>query len=282
MSSGVGFFIGFLEMVLEETRDSESSQLSRIFREIQEKVDKTREKITEAARRAGRNPSDVLLVGVSKYAKPNDGVVEGLLRAGIFDLAENREKTFVEKATYWNVNDDNLTNSQRLDFRGKIKWHFIGAMQRNKVRKILPYTTLLHSIDSVKLLETVDRILGEEADSPSYPQSVAALLEVHISRDESKQGFAPDEIPNVLEIAQKYKRVNICGLMGMAGLNATCEETRRQFELLRKTLERCRELFPELTNFKELSMGMSGDYELAIEEGATIVRVGSALYPEKF
>ncbi|MCF0234782.1 MAG: YggS family pyridoxal phosphate-dependent enzyme, partial [Thermoguttaceae bacterium] len=159
-----------------------------------------------------------------------------------------------------------------------IRWHFIGNLQRNKARRILPFVAKIHSVDSLRLLEALDRILTEEAAAPDsrFPECVEVLLEVHISNDETKQGFTPDEILNVLPQMAKFPRVKARGLMGMAGLTATPDETRRQFAVLRELRDRCRAQFPD---FSELSMGMSGDFEIAIEEGATSVRIGSILYP---
>ncbi len=295
--------------------------------EIRENVERVRERIDAAARRSGRRGSDVTLVAVSKYAAPDDGGVSGFLRAGAFDLGENRPQKFLEKANFWaaspywnaaegpldfvprallspeektdgaspqGVADKDVANSaQSADgggFRGgRLRWHFIGPLQRNKARRILPFVSLLHSVDSLKLLETLDRILSEEseraatgkrrADEPIFPETISALLEVRLSDDAAKQGFEPNEVLGVLEKTTAFRRVKIRGLMGMAGLTASEGETRRQFATLRETLERCRSQVPERSDFTELSMGMSGDFETAVEEGATIVRVGSILYP---
>lgn len=266
-----------------------------MFEEIEKKVVEVKQRIVDAALRSGRSGDDVLMVAVSKYAEPNDGVVESFLRAGIRNLAENRPQMFLSKVEY-------LQSSGNWDYRGpkafvspsqkecesdnSLRWHFIGNLQRNKVRRILPYTTLIHSIDSWKLLQTIDRILEEESCTPEesvqevFPDNVSVLLEVHISNDDTKQGFSHDEVKKILANVDRLKHIEVVGLMGMAGLTATSDEIRRQFASLRRTLEECRSLFPELVKFRELSMGMSGDFEIAIEEGATIVRIGSSLYPE--
>lgn len=295
--------------------------------EIKENVERVRERIDAAARRSGRRGSDVTLVAVSKYSAPDDGVVSGLLRAGAFDLGENRPQNFLEKANFWaaspywnaeappldfvpqtlrtakktndaatlqNVADEDVANAvQRVDGAGasvgRLRWHFIGPLQRNKARRILPFVSLLHSVDSLKLLEALDRMLSEESEraasgkradgEPVFPETISAFLEVRLSNDAAKQGFEPDELLDVLPKTAAFRRVKIRGLMGMAGLTATEAETRRQFATLRETLDRCRTQRPDFSDFTELSMGMSGDFEIAIEEGATIVRVGSILYP---
>lgn len=295
--------------------------------EIKENVERVRERIDAAARRSGRRGSDVTLVAVSKYSAPDDGIVSGLLRAGAFDLGENRPQKFLEKANFWGASSYWNAEAPPLDFVpqasrtaeesngaaalqnvadkevasaalgvggdaanvGRLRWHFIGPLQRNKARRILPFVSLLHSVDSLKLLEALDRILTEEserassgkrsADEPIFPETISALLEVRLSADAAKQGFEPDELLDVLPQTTAFRRVKIRGLMGMAGLTATESETRRQFATLRELRDRCRAQYPDFSDFTELSMGMSGDFEIAIEEGATIVRVGSILYP---
>ena len=295
--------------------------------EIKENVERVRERIDAAARRSGRRGSDVTLVAVSKYSAPDDGIVSGLLRAGAFDLGENRPQKFLETANFWAASPYWNAGAAPLDYApqalrstenaidgetlqsvaskdvaiasqggndgvssvGRLRWHFIGPLQRNKARRILPFVSLLHSLDSLKLLEALDRMLSEEseraasgkrsADEPVFPETISALLEVRLSDDAAKQGFEPDELLDVLPKTAAFRRVKIRGLMGMAGLTATEAETRRQFATLRETLERCRTQYPDFSDFTELSMGMSGDFETAIEEGATLVRVGSILYP---
>jgi pyridoxal phosphate enzyme (YggS family) len=288
--------------------------------EIKGNVERVRERIDAAAERSGRRGSDVTLVAVSKYSAPDDGIVSGLLRAGAFDLGENRPQKFLEKANFWaaspfwdaaappldfvpqasrlaaaeSVANGEVANAEPSASGGdlgaeRLRWHFIGPLQRNKARRILPFVSLLHSVDSLKLLEALDRMLSEESEraalgrrlpgEPIFPETISALLEVRLSGDAAKQGFEPDELLDVLPKTAAFRRVKIRGLMGMAGLTASETEARRQFATLRGLRDRCRAQFPDFSDFTELSMGMSGDFEAAIEEGATLVRVGSILYP---
>lgn len=278
-----------------DSADQRNQEVSTLFDQIAARYNDTLARIDEAALRSGRTGKDVLLVAVTKYAEPDDGIVEGLLRSGVYDLAENRPQRFLEKVNYWSKTDY-WTAEERHDFvpldlrkngAHKINWHFIGNLQRNKARRILPYVSLIHSVDSWKLLETLERILEEEnqrilnEDDPKFPERVSVLLEVHISQDETKQGFTFSEILEVLPKTAELKHIKVCGLMGMAGLTATKDETRKQFASLREAMDRCRVLCPDPSAFNELSMGMSGDFEIAIEEGATIVRLGSILYPNR-
>ena len=235
---------------------SHQEQLHRIAANVCD----VRRRIEHSAIKSGRTGNDVRLIAVSKYASAGDGTVEALLAAGCTCLGEARPQELLEKAEYY-------ANTP-------IKWHLIGSLQRNKVRKILPVTTLIHSLDSLRLAEAIDRIAEEEQLPP-----VRCLLEVAISQDVSKHGVKPEEVLRVLDAMGAYKNIILDGLMGMAGLESDESQIRREFELLRKTAEsaRSRELPPNVT-LSELSMGMSDDFEIAIEEGATLVRLGSVLF----
>ena len=233
---------------------------SDLPRRIAANVQEVQQRIGAAAVKSGRSGSDVRLIAVSKYADIGDGVVEALLAAGCCDLGEARPQRLIEKAEYYT--------------EMPVRWHLIGALQRNKVRKILPVTTLIHSLDSLRLAEAVDRIAGEEQLSPIH-----CLLEVAISQDAEKQGIEPEHVLEVLDAVGAYQNIIVDGLMGMAGLESDAPQIHREFELLRKTAESARNRgVPANVLLSELSMGMSGDFEIAIEEGATLVRVGTILY----
>lgn len=276
--------------------DAPNEEKLWIFEQIETKYAEIKDRIEAAAQRSGRSASDVLLVAVSKYASSNDGIIEGFLQAGIYDLAENRPQALLAKAQYWDQVQSRNTSGPRdfvpscsrsLEATPTIRWHYIGNLQRNKARRILPYVSLIHSVDSWRLLQTLERILQEESErtplqgAPHFPNTVSVLLEANISGDDTKQGTTLQEIEYVLPQALELKHIKVCGLMGMSGLRSTADETRRQFASLRETLERCQNRYPEMKSFRELSIGMSDDFEIAIEEGATIVRIGSSLYPER-
>ena len=276
--------------------DAPNEEKLWIFEQIETKYAEIKDRIEAAAQRSGRSASDVLLVAVSKYASSNDGIIEGFLQAGIYDLAENRPQALLAKAQYWDQVQSRNTSvprdfvpscSRSLEATPTIRWHYIGNLQRNKARRILPYVSLIHSVDSWRLLQTLERILQEESErtplqgAPHFPNTVSVLLEANISGDDTKQGTTLQEIEYVLPQALELKHIKVCGLMGMSGLRSTADETRRQFASLRETLERCQNRYPEMKSFRELSIGMSDDFEIAIEEGATIVRIGSSLYPER-
>ena len=223
-------------------------------------VQEVRQRMDQAAVRSGRASSAVRLIAVSKYANLGDGGVEALLAAGCGELGEARPQRLLEKAEFY--------------AKTPVRWHLIGTLQRNKVRKILPITALIHSLDSLRLAEAMDRIAGEEQLPP-----VHCLLEVTLSQDAEKHGIEPEKVLEVLDAIGTCQNIVVKGLMGMAGLESDESQTHREFEMLRKTAEMAQNRgLPPNISLTELSMGMSGDFEIAIEEGATIVRIGSILY----
>jgi pyridoxal phosphate enzyme (YggS family) len=231
---------------------------------IVQNVESVRRRIAMSAAKSGRAENDVRLIAVSKYANIGDGVVEALLAAGCCELGEARPQQLLEKAEHYAT----------MPTFAPLRWHLIGSLQRNKVRKILPVTALIHSLDSLRLAETIDRIADEEQLPPIH-----CLLEVAISQDTEKHGIEPEHVLEILDELGAYNNIMVDGLMGMAGLESDEPQIRREFELLRKTAESARERkLPPNVPLSELSMGMSGDFEIAVEEGATLVRIGSVLY----
>jgi PLP dependent protein len=225
-------------------------------------------RIAAACARAGRGPEDVTLVAVTKYARPE--CVRGLVSQGVRELGESRPQQLAERAEW---------------FDASIRWHLIGSLQRNKVRKMLqlrtrgfseipgfcPTAVLIHSVDSLRLLSAIDRIAAEEQLQPRV------LLEVNIAREEAKHGFAPQELLQSWSDVAAASHVSVAGLMTMAPWDDDPERSRpvfRRLRELRDELQRRSAAIP----LPELSMGMSGDYEVAVEEGATLVRIGSRLF----
>jgi len=208
--------------------------------------------IAAACGRVSRDPAAVQLIAVTKYAEVD--WVRALVALGHKALGENRPQQLVERAGV---------------LEGAV-WHLIGHLQRNKVRAVLPHVACIHSIDSLKLLWRVGDIAGELGLVPQV------LMEVNVSGEASKDGFTPDTIRAEWEALRCVPNVRIAGLMTMAPLSDDPEAARpyfRRLHALRDELQSTGSL-----RLPELSMGMSGDFSVAIEEGATMVRVGSRLF----
>jgi pyridoxal phosphate enzyme (YggS family) len=215
-----------------------------------------REQIAAAAQHSGRTAQDVKLVAVTKYV--DVALTQALADAGCRELGESRPQDLWPKAQA--LADAN------------IHWHLVGHLQRNKVRRTLPLVSLIHSVDSLRTVAAIDRVAGE------LGLRSAVLLEINTSGEANKSGMQPGELPSVLEEASALEHVEIQGLMTMAALAGGDEVARRNFSDLRQLRDSCQRNLPANVHLKELSMGMSGDFEIAIEEGATIVRIGSALF----
>jgi PLP dependent protein len=227
------------------------------FDRIRHNLAEVRERIASACARAGRKDQP-MIIGVTKYVGPE--LARLLVLAGLHQLAESRPQELWPKAAALS----DLREQHPFD------WHLIGHLQRNKVRRTLPLVACIHSADSPRLLEEISR----EAVAQNLIANV--LLEVNVSGDAAKTGFAPHDVEPLLPAVMNLPRVCVMGLMTMAGLESGRDETRRQFASLRELRDRL--LSAGYGGLTELSMGMSGDYEIAAEEGATMVRIGSALF----
>lgn len=228
----------------------------QIVDRIRANVAEVKGRIAAAAARCGRRAEEVLLVGVTKYVEP--GIARLLVEAGVHELGESRPQELWSKA------------EALVDL--KISWHLIGHLQRNKVRRTLPLTSWIHSVDSLRLLREID------AEAAAMGRSADLLLEVNVSGDAAKHGLQPDEVEPLFPEITLHKKVNVRGLMTMAALEGGPDRARRDFAALRNLADKLRPQCSDNISMNELSMGMSGDYEAAIEEGATMVRVGSALF----
>jgi len=209
-------------------------------------------RMTSACRRAGRNSGDVRLVAVTKSVPIE--VIPTLHSLGETAFGENRPQQLIERA-------------QSLP--GDVEWHLIGQLQRNKVRAVLPWTRWIHSVASPQLLERIGGIAGELGLCPTV------LLQANVSGETAKQGFSPDELLVEWPALRRVPHVRIAGLMTMAPDTSNTE-------IVRATFRGLRELRDELSDsefpLRHLSMGMSQDFEIAIEEGATLIRLGSILF----
>jgi pyridoxal phosphate enzyme (YggS family) len=231
------------------------SDRSRLFADHRARV---RERIAGAARQSGRPPQAVRLVAVTKYVGTEDAAA--LLAAGCADLAESRPQALWAKA-------------EALRDRA-VQWHLVGHLQRNKIARTLEAAgdLTIHSADSLRLLEALDDAAAHRG------RAVSVLLEVNISREAQKGGFEPDSIEPLLPALANFRNVQVRGLMGMAAQHENADDARPEFARLRALGERLAAVAAAGLSFAELSMGMSHDFEQAILEGATLVRVGSALF----
>ncbi len=221
---------------------------------IASRLEKVRERMYEAAIRAGRNPEEITLVAVTKGV--DAARIEEVLELGIQDIGENR----IQEA-----------EAKLPQIKRPCRRHLIGTLQRNKVSKALKHFDLIHSVDRIPLIERIAQRAGDQ-------QTVDILLQVNVSGEASKHGVAPDELEVLAEAAAQHPNVRVLGLMTMAPFFENPELARPTFAGLRELGARLNELRLPNVTCQILSMGMSGDFEVAIEEGATHVRVGSAIF----
>ena len=200
-------------------------------------------------------PQGVKLVAVSKF-QPLEALLEAYAM-GQRCFGENRPQEFAMKA---------------VQLPQDIEWHFIGHLQTNKLKLVLPYAHIVESIDTVHLLEAVNNW------GSLHNKVINVLLEVHIGAEETKQGFTPAEVPELLSNAACYPFINFCGLMGMASHVDDEEAIASDFERIKRLFDECRERFPQLKDFSQLSIGMSGDWKIAVRHGSTEVRIGTAIF----
>lgn len=208
-----------------------------------------RARIAEACARTGRDPSDVTLVAVSKGHSAD--LVRAAVEAGCADLGENRAQELLPKA---------------FEAGTDPRWHFIGHLQRNKVREVLPHIVALHSLDSLDLVREIER----RADALGAATTLPCYLEVNVAGEAQKQGIAPSALPELLRAAEACEVIEVRGLMTVAPHLGAPEAVRPVFRALRE--------LAQAHGLAGLSMGMTEDYSIAIEEGATVVRVGRAIF----
>ena len=224
-------------------------------------LEMVRQQIDQACQKAGRESTDVTLVAVTKTVGVQ--TCNELIRLGCSDLAENRPQVLWEKST-------------KVD--PSVRWHMIGHLQRNKSPRTIPLLWMMHAMDSERLGEQMAKDVVFESEGQG--QRLRILLELNVTEDSTKTGLSPEEAQQVLH---KYlstppwqQRLDLCGLMGMSSLQGDVDQTHREFERLRQLRDRWQVDFG--IPLPVLSMGMSDDFQIAIEQGSTMVRIGSLLY----
>jgi hypothetical protein len=227
---------------------------------IAERLNKVREKIKKAAAKSGRDASEIVLVCAIKEVTIDD--VKEAIAAGVTDIGENR----VQDAT---------AKHELLDKNIGVRWHFIGHLQTNKVKKALKLFDLIHTVDSIRLAEEIQR----QAERINKMQSV--LVQVNVSRERTKYGIAVEVLEDLVKAIRSMKNIMLLGLMTMTPYSLNPEDSRVHFRRLRELCSNLSSFNCENIDMRHLSMGMSGDFEVAIEEGADIVRIGSAIFKDK-
>ena len=218
------------------------------------KFELIKQQIIETCLRVMRNPEDVKVIGVTKYVS-TERAIEAL-EAGIVNLGENRDEGLLQK---WEVLKD------------KPIWHYIGSLQTRKVKNIINKVEYIHSLDRTSLAEEINK---------RAEQKVKCLVQVNVSGEESKHGLSAEEAIVFIESLRKFEKISVEGLMTMAPFTNDDEQIRECFRKLRELRDQVQALELDYAPCTELSMGMSNDYVIAIEEGATMVRIGTALVGE--
>ena len=242
-------------IALNVQADQMSFMTSETRKQLEENLNSIRDRIARACQVSGRSVDEVTLIAVTKYAELD--WVRELIELGVRDLGEARPQQLVTRAK---------------ELPDEIHWHLIGHLQRNKAEDILPFTKMIHSVDSVRLFEHVAKLGQKLAKPPKI------LLEVNVSGEQSKDGFDPTELLTAWPKLHTCESLEIAGLMTMAPLGDNVEIARPVFRRLRELRDRLRAESEGRWQLPELSMGMSGDFEVGIEERATLIRLGSCLF----
>lgn len=224
--------------------------------DIPERLARVREQIARAAQRAGRSAQDITLIAVSKTFDPD--FVQQAVDAGALDLGENRVQEAATKV--------GVVKAKNL------RWHLIGHLQSNKAKQALSIFEVIHSVDSRELVERLDRLAGELERRPTV------LAQVDLAQEPTKSGALESELPAIVEALDSASHLDFRGLMTLPPFFDSPESTRSYFRRLRVVLEGLNRTRAAERKLTELSMGMSHDFEVAIEEGATMVRVGTAIF----
>ena len=222
---------------------------------ITENLSMVENKIAAACKRAGRERDEVKLIAVSK-TQPVEAIREAI-EYGINSFGENRVQELREKTE---IIKDNLD------------WHLIGHLQTNKVKYVVGKVSLIHSLENIRLAEAIDK------EAKKHNVIVDVLVEVNIAKEDTKFGVNPEEVESFIREVLIFKNINIRGLMTVAPYTDISEENRKYFKQLKKIMVDLNSKNIHNVNMNVLSMGMTGDYEIAIEEGATLVRVGTGIF----
>jgi pyridoxal phosphate enzyme (YggS family) len=237
---------------------SEQAADQETYRRLAENIAQVRRNIAEAAAKAGRAVDEITLVAVSKTMPVE--LVKIAYNVGVTDVGENRVQEALPKIADFHPHD--------------LRWHMIGHLQSNKASKVVEAFAMVQSVDSVHLAQVLNRHAEE------HGKRLPVLLEINVAGEESKEGIALAEAPAIAQQIAALSSLDVQGLMTVAPFVSNPEEVRPVFRALRLLRERLQQALPDCS-WRHLSMGMTGDYRIAIEEGATIVRIGRAIFGER-
>ncbi len=223
---------------------------------IKENLERVRQNITHAAEKIGKKPEDITLVMATKTVDAER--IREAIREGGRIIGENRVQEALKK--YKILKDEG------------VEWHFIGHLQTNKVKDVLKFANMIHSVDRLPLVEKLDQRLQQEG------RSIDILIQVNTSHEESKYGIAPEEAITLIKQTAKYDTINIRGLMTIGLFTKDEVKIRKCFKVLKEVYDRSIKEGIDRVQMNYLSMGMSGDYQIAVEEGANMVRIGTAIF----
>jgi len=243
---------------LTKSQRSEKDDSEEITMSVRDNVEEVKERIERAAMRSGRDPSQIRIVAVSKTF-PVERILEAI-EAGITDIGENRGQEAEPKIAQ--IGD-------------RVKWHMVGHLQRNKVKKALNMFDLIHSLDSFRLLDEIEKRAAQ------MEKVADVLVQVNTSGEETKYGISPDEVMRLVEAASQREHVRVLGLMTIGPLVDDPEKARPSFIMLRRIKEEIEAAELPGIEMRYLSMGMTDDFEVAIEEGSNMVRIGRAIFGER-
>lgn len=225
---------------------------------IKENLNKVLENIEKAAKRSGRSPKDITLIGVSKTIAPEN--IQTLVDLGVKNLGENKVQELVSKMPV---------------IKGDVKWHLIGSLQSNKIKYIAGQVFLIHSVDSIKLAENINK------EAKKRDILIDILVEINIGNEETKHGFSLEEAEEAIEKISLLSNISIKGLMCIAPFKEDPEENRTLFRTMKALYDKYAKENHSHIHMEYLSMGMTNDYEIAIEEGSNMVRIGTGLFGKR-
>lgn len=226
---------------------------------ICENINDINQRIKRACEKSARNPEDVQLIAISK-TKPLDDIKEAF-NCGQLHFGENRAKELQDKMDTYENED--------------IQWHMVGNLQTNKIKYMVERVNWIHSIEKTKYLKEIEKRAGR------IGRTINTLIQVNISDEDQKSGCTPDEVQKILDYARPLNHANVRGLMGMATFTDDMDVVRDEFKLLKELFDKHAETNEGSVQLEHLSMGMTDDMEVAIEEGSTMVRVGRAIFGER-